>query len=201
MPLRFLSDIPADQKRITLATKVTLARIALTPFVVLALACHAWYWSFGLFLVAILSDSIDGNLARWRNEQTILGAYLDALADHLLIIATFSTLAIVGPNVLTMALPRWLIMLVLLRHVGALCGVALAYLLTGKRVVTSTPLSKVMTVIQAVLILWLIAYYAWAWVSPTLHLVMIVVTSGFIGLLFIQYLLTAITLFSKKADV
>lgn len=85
--LNFLRNLPPSEKRITVSTALTLARIALVPFIVTAMIGDRWGLACALFIIAAITDALDGALARWRNEQTFLGASLDPLADKFLIVA------------------------------------------------------------------------------------------------------------------
>src|SRR5262249_22936238 len=85
---------------------ITLGRILLVPIVVWAIASGAMWIAFLLFLAAGVSDAIDGYLAKRFNMTTVLGAYLDPLADKALIVSIYLTL---GINNL---IPRWLVIMV-----------------------------------------------------------------------------------------
>lgn len=74
---RLFSTLPPEEKKITLSTLFTLARIALTPFIVVAMVMGSWGPAFFLFVIASSFDVIDGNLARLLNQRTFLGACLD----------------------------------------------------------------------------------------------------------------------------
>lgn len=97
----------------TTPNKITIARIAVTP--VLAWLIYqdglAERWiAFGLFVVAAVSDVVDGRLARSRREITRFGQLLDPIADKLLIVVTFVPLYGIG------LIPLWLVILVLARE-------------------------------------------------------------------------------------
>jgi cardiolipin synthase len=85
---------------------ITLARIILVPVVVWAIASGQLRLAFLLFLTAAISDGVDGFLAKRFGMKTELGAYLDPLADKVLIDAIYVTLGI------TAVIPLWIVILV-----------------------------------------------------------------------------------------
>ena len=96
---------------------ITLARIILVPVVVWAIASGQLRLAFLLFLAAAISDGVDGFLAKRFGMKTELGAYLDPLADKVLIVSIYVTLGITG------VIPLWIVILVVSRDfmiVGAI---------------------------------------------------------------------------------
>src|SRR4029453_19258699 len=103
----------------TLANKITIARILLIPVFVVLLLYHQitgaeWHrWlALAVFVIAALSDGIDGWIARHFNQRSQLGALLDPLADKLLLVAALILLSQPGSPHLP-ALPLWLVATVL----------------------------------------------------------------------------------------
>ncbi|MGC2310734.1 MAG: CDP-alcohol phosphatidyltransferase family protein [Candidatus Babeliaceae bacterium] len=105
---------------LTWSTFFTLARIALVPFIVKTLNAQAWFAALILFSCAALTDTIDGALARFLNERTLLGAYLDPIADKLLIVSCFCTFSVL--NVPELNFPCWFISLTCLKEILLLMG-------------------------------------------------------------------------------
>src|SRR5882724_10959589 len=93
--LNIFSSIPAHEKRMTIATLCTIARILLTPMIVLAMMSGQWTGACALFICAALTDFFDGFLARYCNQKTFLGACLDPIADKFLLISCFFALAFI----------------------------------------------------------------------------------------------------------
>ncbi len=89
---------------------LTILRICLAPFLVSAILENRFGLSFALFVVAGLTDALDGTLARWLKQRTILGQYLDPVADKLLLSTLFLVLThknLIGVTVTALALwPR-----------------------------------------------------------------------------------------------
>jgi cardiolipin synthase (CMP-forming) len=109
------------------ANGITLARLALIPFVIAALIAREPVRAAALFAVAALSDSLDGLLARRFGWTTRAGAYLDPIADKLLLSGVFLALGLSG------AVPTWFVGLILGRDVLILAAVMLALLFTRIR--------------------------------------------------------------------
>ena len=80
----------------SLPNLITLARLFLAPLAVAMIVSQRYVEAFVIFVVAGVSDAVDGFIAKRFNLQSELGAYLDPLADKALLISIFVTLAIVG---------------------------------------------------------------------------------------------------------
>ena len=146
---------------------ITLSRILLVPIVVWAITAGEMMLAFGLFLVAGISDAVDGFLAKRFGMTSELGAYLDPLADKALIVSIYVTLGITG------ALPRWLVILVVSRDIMIVGAVMLSWLMGNPVTVKPLLVSKLNTVAQIVLAALALAALAFRWsIDPLLMLVM-----------------------------
>ncbi len=96
-------------------------RIFLVPVLVIFLIQGSFLNAFIVFIVAGITDALDGFLARILNQKTVLGAYLDPLADKALLISTFVTLSILG------IIPAWLTVIVVSRDFVILLGVSVLF--------------------------------------------------------------------------
>ena len=121
---------------------ITLGRILLVPIVVWAISSGAMWAAFVLFLAAGVSDAVDGYLAKRFGMTTVLGAYLDPLADKALIVSIYVTLGI--SNVI----PHWLVILVVSRDILIVGGVMLSWLVGSPVKVKPLLVSKLNTVAQ-----------------------------------------------------
>lgn len=130
-PLRSYSRRELFQQALELPNLVTLLRISSVPVLVWAVLVGHPVLSFGLFVVASLSDGLDGLLARLLDKRTPLGAFIDPIADKLLTLAALVALTVRG------ALPVWLLGLVLFRDGGIL--VAAVVLRASGRGVPAAP--------------------------------------------------------------
>jgi cardiolipin synthase (CMP-forming) len=135
----------------TLPNLLTASRLVLAPFVAWRLLEHDVMGAFWLFVIAALTDLLDGNLARWLNQRTVLGAWLDPIADKVMLLTTLSMLA------LTDLLPLWLLLLVLVRDAVILGGAEAYRRLTGGLDVRPTLSGKIATALEFVLVSWVLA--------------------------------------------
>jgi len=130
----------------TLANQLTILRILLVPVFVLLTLYGKSGWALMTFMFAGITDLLDGFAARKTSGKTDLGAWLDPIADKLLIGATFIVLTL--PNIgLVNRLPLWLTVTVISRDVGILLTVAIVNLAIGPRTFRPSPLGKLATAI------------------------------------------------------
>ena len=101
---------------------ITLARIILVPIVVWAIASNQMEIAFAVFIVAGVSDAVDGFLAKRFNMTSELGALLDPLADKALLVSIYIALGIWG------AIPRWIVILVVSRDIMIVSAVIVSWL-------------------------------------------------------------------------
>ena len=134
---------------LTVANQLTLLRMLLIPALVILVIYGANGWALVVFIVAGMTDALDGVIARWWSRPTSLGALLDPMADKLLLISTFVVLTI--PNLdLPNRLPVWLTVLVISRDVIIVVTVAIVNLSVGRRTFSPTMLGKIATLIYIV---------------------------------------------------
>jgi cardiolipin synthase len=119
-------------KALTLANQLTILRIALIPAFVLLMIYGRLGSALLVFIVAGVTDVLDGLIARRADQRTSLGAWLDPMADKLLLVTTFVVLTL--PAIpLTNHLPLWLTILVISRDVVIVGVVAIVNLAMGPR--------------------------------------------------------------------
>src|SRR5687767_13376141 len=140
---------------------ITLGRILLVPVVVWAIAVGEMRLAFILFLVAGLSDLVDGFLAKRFGMATELGAYLDPLADKAMIVSIYVVLAIVG------AIPLWLVILVVSRDIMIVSAVILSWVIDKPVELKPLAVSKLNTVAQILLALVVLASLAFGFAAGT----------------------------------
>ena len=130
---------------INLPNFITLGRVVSVPVVFWLLLNGRAKSAFLLFVAAGISDAVDGYLAKRFNWQTPLGAYLDPLADKLLIVSIYVALGARGD------LPMWLVLAVVSRDVAITAAVLLSWLLEHPVVIKPLLVSKLNTAAQLVL--------------------------------------------------
>ncbi len=127
---------------ISIPNILTVIRILLTPLFVILLLKDMEGYALLIFTLAAITDGLDGFIARYTNQKTALGAYLDPLADKLLLSSATICLAIMH------IIPSWLAVLVITRDVIILIGVSV-FFMTGVSVnIKPTLVSKFTTVSQ-----------------------------------------------------
>jgi cardiolipin synthase len=128
----------------SLPNLITILRILLVPLTVWLLISGAFTLAGVVFLVAGLSDAVDGFIARRFDLKTELGAYLDPIADKGLLVSIFVTLGILK------VIPAWLVILVVTRDVLIVGGVILSWVVGKPMEVHPSMVSKVNTTAQIV---------------------------------------------------
>jgi cardiolipin synthase len=136
------------------ANLISLARLLSVPFTVWLLLGGEWLYAFVLFVMAGLSDALDGYLARHHNMQSELGEFLDPLADKVLMISTYVALGMHGD------LPVWLVILVVSRDLLIVGGVLLSFAMDLEISIEPLMISKANTVLQVALVAAVLAYLA-----------------------------------------
>jgi cardiolipin synthase len=121
---------------------ISLMRLLLVPLTVWLIISDAYGWAFITFVVAGVSDGIDGFLARRFDWQTRLGAYLDPLADKALLVSVYVTLGFLKD------IPAWLVLVVVSRDALIVGAVVLSRLMDHPVRVAPLMISKVNTLAQ-----------------------------------------------------
>ena len=126
---------------------LTVIRILLTPLFVIFLLKDLFHFALLVFTIAAISDGLDGLLARYFNQYSVLGAYLDPIADKLLLASAFVSLAVLK------IIPPWLAVIVLSRDILIITGIAVFSLTDIPIEINPSLVSKWTTVAQFLTIL------------------------------------------------
>ena len=129
----------------SLPNLITIARILLVPVIVLLIISQHLNYAFILFVVAGLSDGIDGFIAKRFELVTVLGSYLDPLADKILLVAIYVTLGF------SHHLPAWLVILVVSRDALIIGALLLSWLMGARIKIAPLMVSKINTTAQIIL--------------------------------------------------
>jgi cardiolipin synthase len=124
---------------------ITLARMLMTPLAVMMIISQRFFPAFLIFILAGVSDAVDGFIAKRFSLRTELGAYLDPLADKALLISIYVSLAIYA------GLPAWIAITVVSRDVMILVAVLVSWLLDRPVEIRPVWVSKLNTVAQITL--------------------------------------------------
>ncbi len=130
---------------INLPNIITIARILLVPVTIWLIVTDAFYLAFIAFIVAGISDAVDGFIAKRFNLVTELGAYLDPIADKLLLVGIYVSLGMLQH------FPAWLVILVASRDILIVGGMLLAWLIDKPIKVHPLVISKINTTLQIML--------------------------------------------------
>ena len=134
---------------LTPANQLTLLRMFLIPAFVILVVYGYLGWALIVFVTAGLTDALDGVIARRSGQKSDLGAWLDPMADKLLLVTTFVVLTLPGLG-LENRLPVWLTVLIISRDVGIVLTVAIVNLAVGPRTFRPSTLGKIATVVYIV---------------------------------------------------
>ncbi len=155
---------------VSLPNIITTGRVILVPVIFWLLVTGQSQLAFYAFLIAGLSDAVDGYLANRFDWKTELGSYLDPIADKLLFVSIFVALGVSD------ALPSWLVIAVVSRDILIVAGVVLAWLMDRPFEMKPLPVSKAHTAALVVLVAVVLADQAFALGLDMLKMVLIGVT-------------------------
>ncbi len=155
----------------TTANKITILRILLIPFFVVEVL---YYTESGIelhrllavlsFAIAAICDGVDGYIARRYNQRSELGAILDPLADKLLLVSGIVVLSFNHDPYLE-SVPLWLTGMIIGRDIVLLAGLAVIQMTVGKAHVRPRISGKLATVLQMILILWILLKWDARWIE------------------------------------
>jgi cardiolipin synthase len=135
---------------LTLPNFITFMRMAMVPFVVLAISERNFGIALWILIVAGLTDAFDGYIARRMDMRSRIGAYLDPLADKMLI--TIAYIALTIPFGQEVVIPLWLTILALFRDFVIMLVAGVLYMVEGLREFPPSPLGKATTFSQVLTI-------------------------------------------------
>jgi cardiolipin synthase len=139
-----MASRPASKGSFTIPNLITLIRILLTPLFIIFLIQGRYRQALAVFVLAGVSDLADGLIARWWQQKSRLGSYLDPAADKLLMSASFVTLSI------SRLIPSWLTVVVISRDVILGLGALILRLADYPLVVRPSLAGKLTTTLQLI---------------------------------------------------
>ena len=139
---------------LTLPNVLTVFRMALTPVFVSLLFYQKFVWALGAFILAGITDGLDGLLARRFQQQSPLGRILDPIADKMMLVTSFVVLSMRGvfptPLPKHLPVPFWVTITVISRDIFILVGAVAINMVSGFRAFQPSFLGKASTVVQIV---------------------------------------------------
>ena len=156
----------------TIPNFITIFRFLLVPAVVLALLGGNVGWALVFFVVAGVSDGVDGFIARHFNQHSELGAYLDPMADKILLVSVFVVLGFMGE------LPLWLVVAAVSRDALIVAAVLLSTIMARPVPMKPLMVSKANTAVQIVLAIVVLTELAFETAFGPSRLVLVLVSAG-----------------------
>jgi CDP-diacylglycerol--glycerol-3-phosphate 3-phosphatidyltransferase len=173
----------------TTANKVTIVRILLIPVFIVQIL---YYFRNGqevhrfvgllCFAVAAVLDGVDGYIARRYNQKSELGAILDPLGDKMLLVSGVVLLSL-HSNVTLYRIPLWVISTIISRDALLLLGMVIIQMTCGKVTVRPRIIGKIATVLQMIMVLWILLKWDGGWIS--FWTISATVCTGVSGLLYV----------------
>jgi cardiolipin synthase len=153
---------------LTAPNQLTLLRMVFVPFIVIHLVEGRFLWALVVFVIAGFSDGLDGLLARTLHQQTLLGQYLDPIADKLLLSSMFLVLSILHK------IPWKYAVVVFSRDISILAASAVLFAIAGLRNFSPSIFGKANTFSQICAVFFVLLFEVqhtrWAWIASTVFL-------------------------------
>ncbi len=143
---RIRKRVEEKMRPLTLPNFITLTRMAMVPFFVIAVSDRDYRLAIWIFVIAGLTDAFDGFLARRMDMTSRVGAYLDPIADKMLI--TVAYIALTFPQGQAVVIPLWLTILALFRDFVIMMVAGVLYMVEGLREFPPSPMGKATTFAQ-----------------------------------------------------
>jgi len=161
---------------------LTILRIFLVPFFVIMVIEKKFAPALSALTIAGISDALDGFIARYFNQRTELGSYLDPIADKLLMVSSYVCLGYTG------VLPDWLCVIVISRDILLLLGIGICSVASVKVEINPSKISKINTVAQISTIFFILLTKVVVWrIDPIVYSLFFYTTAGLTILSAFQY--------------
>jgi CDP-diacylglycerol--glycerol-3-phosphate 3-phosphatidyltransferase len=179
------SYIQQDAAWLTVSNFFSMLRILLAPVVAVGIYYEQWVLTFLIFLIAALTDALDGYFARRWSEHTCLGRVLDPLADKIFLLTVFTALSCLSSP--SFSIPWWFVAIILVREVIIITGSCLLVCRHENSQIKPVFLGKLTTFSHMVFIGWLFCCAFLGWMPEKTSVVALTVMIIFsLGALF-QY--------------
>lgn len=151
------------EQTLTIPTLLTLARLAIAPWIGLAIVDHAWGLACGLFLIAAITDALDGFVARWLRQESWLGTCLDPIADKVLVLTCYGALMIASP---WHTIPSWFVSLIVLKDSLLIIGALGGGMIQSAFVIRPSIFGKIAMIMQSMFVFWILFCSLMHWYLP-----------------------------------
>jgi cardiolipin synthase len=190
-----MASTPLSQARLTIPNLITLTRILLTPLFIIFLIAGRYRQALIIFILAGLSDLADGLIARWWQQKSRLGSYLDPLADKLLMSTSFVALSI------SHSIPSWLTVMVISRDVILGLGALILRLTDYPLVIKPSLAGKLTTTVQLLTVGLVLLAKAKLWhLPPGILTDFFYITAALTAFSGIHYIYGGLKLVSQQAE-
>ena len=163
--------------KVTLANKISITRIILIPFFITAVVYSRLDIAMVFFTIAIISDGLDGFIARALKQKTQLGTILDPVADKLLLTSAYVCLSVAGSIPQHLRLPPYVPIIVISRDVIIVIGSIIVYVVRGDLKVSPSIIGKITTFFQMIVIVCILMKFSYSYIVWSLA-VILTISSG-----------------------
>ncbi len=177
---------------LNIANLITILRVVLVPVIVWALMSEQMMLAFLVFVIAGISDAIDGAIARYLDQQTEFGTILDPIADKIMLVSVFILLSYLE------YIPLWLTILIVSRDLLIVLGIMLAYTLNKPVTIKPLWISKANTLVQIVLAAFALGILAFDLEYPNIKTLLIWLTALLTALSAMAYIRDGLKLFASS---
>lgn len=154
-----------------LANKITIARIILIPFFIASVIYNRLDIALAVFICAVISDGLDGLIARAMDQKTQLGTVLDPVADKLLLMSAFITLAVSKSIPAGLRLPAYVPIIVISRDALIVLGTVMIYFLAGDVKIEPSAYGKLTTFFQMMTIVSVLVHFKYSFAVWTVAII------------------------------
>lgn len=161
-------------KMMNLANRITITRIILTPLFIAAVAYGRMDIALILFAAAVISDGLDGFVARSMHQKTSIGTILDPVADKILLISAFICLTLIKSIPENLRLPPYVLIIVIFRDLMIVLGSILIHVIKGEVKIAPSFWGKLTTFFQMMTIVSVLVQFkhsCYVWNTATIFTV------------------------------
>lgn len=159
-----------------LANKISIARIILIPFFIASIIYSRMDIALIFFTLAIISDGVDGFIARSLRQKTKLGTILDPLADKMLLISAYICLSMASSIPNQLRLPPYVPIIVISRDVIIVLGSIMIHLITGDLKVAPSAIGKITTFFQMITIVSILTKFNYSYIIWNATIVLTIIS-------------------------